>query len=89
MAFSSENENTSNGGGGAEGYSLIPVWDGAPRGWWRYRDDVDIRAPDTNLGVKYCVAARLVPRLNGAARRVGLRIPRGGLAAGSGRGRCP
>ena len=29
----------------------------------------------TNLDVNYCVAAFLVSRLKGAARRVGLRIP--------------
>eukprot|EP00959_Pyramimonas_sp_CCMP1952_P332228 6956723-Pyramimonas_sp.AAC.1 len=47
------------GGGGAEGYSLIPVWDGAPQGWRRYRVDVEIWALGTNLGVNYSVAARL------------------------------
>ena len=64
------------GGGGGEGYSLIPVLDGAPQGWRRYRDDLEIWAPGTKLEVNYCVAARVVSRLKGSARRVGLRIPR-------------
>ncbi len=70
-------------GSGADGagYSLIPQWDGAPQGWRRYRDDVEIWALGTNLEVNYCVAARLVSRLKGAARRVGLRIPRRAAAA--------
>ncbi|CAK0899794.1 unnamed protein product, partial [Prorocentrum cordatum] len=57
-------------------HNLIPVWDGAPQGWRRYRDDVEIWALGTNLEVNYRVAARLVSRLRGAARHVGLRIPR-------------
>ena len=37
---------------------------------------MEIWALGTNLEVNYCVAARLVSRLRGAARRVGLRLPR-------------
>ena len=82
MAFRDRDE-SSHGAGGGEGYSLIPVWDGAPQGWRRYRDDVEIWALGTNLEVNYCVAARLVSRLKGAARRVGLRMPRDQLQPGA------
>ena len=78
-----QRDESSYGSGGGEGYSLIPVWDGAPRGWRRYRDDVEIWALGTNLEVNYCVAARLVSRLKGAARRVGLRMPRDQLQPGA------
>ena len=48
---------------------IIPSWDGAPAGWQRYQEQVRLWRMGENLDVKYSVAARLVARLSGAARR--------------------
>ncbi|CAK0841034.1 unnamed protein product, partial [Prorocentrum cordatum] len=55
--------------GGGDGYSLIPVWHGAPQGWRRYGDGVKIWALGTSLDVNCCVTALLVSKLKGTARQ--------------------
>ena len=52
----------------------IPSWHGDPTEWERYRDEVRVFCVSTKLSSEYSVAARLVQRLRGAARRTGLNI---------------
>eukprot|EP00974_Lingulodinium_polyedra_P076347 7388842-Lingulodinium_polyedra.AAC.1 len=54
----------------------IPAWDGNPVTWRTYRDEVRLWVMGTRLDVNYVVAARLIQRLSGAARRVGLAMTR-------------
>ncbi|CAE8585764.1 unnamed protein product [Polarella glacialis] len=50
---------------------VIPGWDGVPTTWQAYVDDVRIWLLGERLDVPYSIAARLVARLAGAAKRVG------------------
>ena len=52
----------------------IPSWNGDPTEWERYRDEVRVFCLSTKLSSEYSVAARLVQRLRGAARRIGLNM---------------
>ena len=47
----------------------IPTWDGHPSYWTRYQESVRIWLLSENLDVRYSLAARLIARLTGAARR--------------------
>ena len=72
-----------------DGKRRIPSWDSNPATFYEYKDAVKIWALGENLDVNYCVAARLIPHLSGAAytvattiaeedlmpRRQGIRIP--------------
>ena len=50
-----------------------PGWDGNPQTWRRYKDEVRIWLLAERVeGVEYSLAARLVQRLSGAARRAAL-----------------
>ena len=50
----------------------IPSWNGDPSTWIDYRQEVRLYQLGENLEVSYSIASRLVGRLRGAARRVGL-----------------
>ena len=50
----------------------IPSWDGDPSKWIEYRQELRLYQLGKNMEVSYCIASRLVGRLRGAARRVGL-----------------
>ena len=50
----------------------LPQWDGYPSGLRDYQQEVRLHKTGENLEVNWSVAARLVGRLRGAARRVGL-----------------
>ena len=50
----------------------IPSWNGHPDTWRRYEEEVRIWLLGTKLAVEYSLAARLVQKLSGPARRVGL-----------------
>ena len=47
----------------------IPSWDGNPATWQRYREDVRVWKLGLNLDVPYSIAARMIMKLKGAARR--------------------
>ena len=47
----------------------IPTWDGSPHGWQRYVEQVRLWKLGENLDVKYSLAARLIGRMSGSARR--------------------
>ena len=50
----------------------LPQWDGDPSGWRDYQQEVSLHKTGENLEDNWSVAVRLVGRLRGAARRVGL-----------------
>ena len=50
----------------------VPSWNGSPETWQNYRDEVRIWLLGSKLEVEYSLAARLVAKLRGPARRVGL-----------------
>ena len=50
----------------------VPSWNGSPETWQSYKDEVRIWLLGTKLDVEYSLAARLVAKLKGSARRVGL-----------------
>ena len=50
----------------------IPHWTGNPETWQTYKDEVRIWMLGTKLDVEFSLAARLVSKLKGPARRVGL-----------------
>ena len=52
----------------------VPSWNSDPTEWERYRDEVRVYCLSTKVTVEYSLAARLVQRLRGAARRVGLQM---------------
>ena len=53
--------------------SLVPAWDGNPANWRRYRDEVRVwLLAERTDNISYSLAARLIQRLTGAARRVAL-----------------
>ena len=54
--------------------SFVPNWDGNPGGWKRYRDEVRVWLLSERKDVSYSLAARLVQRLSGAARRAALAL---------------
>ena len=54
---------------------VIPSWDGNPAGWQCYQEQVRIWRLGENLGVRYSLAARLISRLSGAARRACISMP--------------
>ena len=66
-----------NSGGGD--FSFVPSWNGNPAEWITYRDEVRIWKLGCDWTVKYCIAARLVQRLSGSARRAALELPDGDL----------
>ena len=51
---------------------FVPAWNGDPSGWKSYRDEVRIWALGEKLDVEYSLAARLVSRLGGPARRAAM-----------------
>ena len=51
---------------------LPPQWNGDPSRFDSYREEVRIWSLSIDLTSKGCVAARLVRRLTGSARRIGL-----------------
>ena len=54
---------------------FVPSWDGNPHGWRRYRDEVRIwLLSERTTGIDYSLAARLVQRLSGAARRAAMTL---------------
>jgi len=55
-------------------YSYIPCWDGNPAGWITYREEVRIWSLGVDTSVKSSLAARLVARLTGPARRAALSL---------------
>ena len=55
-----------------ERFNAVPTWNGDPSEWERYRDEVRVYCLGTKLSDEYSIAARLVQRLKGAARRIGL-----------------
>ena len=64
---------------------IIPSWDGSPAGWQRYQEQVRLWRLGENLDVRYSVAARLVSRLSGAARRACINMPDASLMPRRGR----
>ena len=61
-------------GDGDSGRRHIPRWDGHPATWKQYEQEVRIWRMGENLDVKYCIAARLIQNLSGAARRAALQL---------------
>ena len=55
------------------------TWDGNPGTWRPFKDEVRIWTLGQDLEVKYCLAARLIRNLTGAARRAALSIPEADL----------
>ena len=57
-------------------HTFVPAWDGNPAFWKRYKDEIRIwlLAERTDT-VSYSLAARMIQRLTGAARRVALSMP--------------
>ena len=52
---------------------FAPRWDGNTHGWRRYRDEVRIWfLSESAKGIDYSLAARLVQRLSGGARRAAM-----------------
>mmetsp|Transcript_92866 Transcript_92866/g.167784 ORF Transcript_92866/g.167784 Transcript_92866/m.167784 type:complete len:158 (-) Transcript_92866:14-487(-) len=49
----------------------IPAWDGHPAGWLTYVDEVKKWLLGDPLDVPYSIAARLVQKLSGPAKRIG------------------
>ena len=64
------------GGGGNHRFHNIPGWDGHPSTWSRYKESVRIWALSENLDVRFSMAARLISRLTGAARRCTVNMSR-------------
>jgi len=62
----------------------VPSWNGDPTEWERYRDEARVYCLSTKVTVEYSLAARLVQRLRGAARRVGLQMTDVELSADAG-----
>ena len=61
--------------GGESTRHFTPAWDGNPQGWRRYREEVRIWLLAEKVeGVEYSLAARLVQRLTGAARRAAMAL---------------
>ena len=52
----------------------VPGWDGDPRFWRRYKDEVRIWLLAEKKDVDYSLAAHLIQRLSGAARRAALSL---------------
>ena len=50
----------------------VPSWSGNPETWQAYKDEVRIWLLGSKLDVEYSLAARLVTKLKGPARRLGL-----------------
>ena len=50
----------------------VPSWAGNPETWQAYKDEVRIWLLGSKLDVEYSLAARLVAKLRGPARRIGL-----------------
>eukprot|EP00959_Pyramimonas_sp_CCMP1952_P230971 4828503-Pyramimonas_sp.AAC.1 len=57
---------------GADAY--VPHWDGNPASWHTYKDEVRIWTLGLNLDVPYSLAARMIRKLKGAARRKALTL---------------
>ena len=54
---------------------FTPAWDGNPQGWRRCKEEVRIWLLAEKVeGVEYSLAARLVQRLTGAARRAAMTL---------------
>ena len=53
----------------------IPTWDGAPQGWQKYVEQVRLWQLGENLDVKFSLAARLISRMSGSARRACINMP--------------
>ena len=62
-----------------DGKRRIPNWDSNPSTFYEYKDAVKIWALGENLDVNYCVAARLIPHLSGAAYTIATTIPEADL----------
>ena len=59
---------------GRDDRRFVPGWDGNPNTWRRYRDEVRVWLLGEKTDVEYSLAARLVQRLSGAARRAALTL---------------
>ena len=55
-------------------FNLVPSWDGRQDTWENYQDEVRIWVLGSPPGPEYSLAARLVSRLKGPARRIGLKM---------------
>ena len=62
-----------------DGKRRIPNRDSNPSTFYEYKDAVKIWALGENLDVNYCVAARLIPHLSGAAYTIATTIPEADL----------
>ena len=66
--------------------NFVPQWDGNPTSWRRYKDEVRVwLLAERTDNISYSLAARLIQRLTGAARRVA--FGHAGLRAHGGSGR--
>ena len=63
--------------GGEPGrHTFVPAWDGNPAFWKRYKDEIRIwLLAERTDNVSYSLAARMIQRLTGSARRVALSMP--------------
>ena len=63
-------------------HNFVPQWDGNPVSWRRYRDEVRVwLLAESTDNISYSLAARLIQRFTGAARRVALGMPDSELIA--------
>ena len=67
------------GESGGDSRMYTPSWNGDPSNWNEYEMQVKLYKMGENLEVSYSLASRLVGRLEGAARRVGLAMADGEL----------
>lgn len=65
--------------GGHHRFHNIPSLDGHPSTWSRYKEAVHIWTLSENLDVKFSMAARLISRSSGAARRCCINMPKSEL----------